>query len=81
MHGMKGICFGLVSLLRIMLGVLDISNGFGTGNMYNMLLHYEDLACSCPCTCVMLIWLFLNLHCINDFVNTQIVEKVITYGT
>ncbi|CAN5968873.1 unnamed protein product [Sphagnum jensenii] len=32
MHGMKGICFGLVFLLRIMLGVLDISNGFGTAN-------------------------------------------------
>lgn len=57
MHGMKEICFGLVYLLLIMLGVLDISNGFGTGNMRNMLLHYEDLACSCPFTCVMLIFM------------------------
>jgi hypothetical protein len=31
MYGLKGILLGFLYLLRVLLGVLDISNGFGTG--------------------------------------------------
>jgi hypothetical protein len=31
MYGLKGILLGSLYLLRVLLGVLDISNGFGTG--------------------------------------------------
>ncbi|CAM6025493.1 unnamed protein product [Sphagnum balticum] len=49
MHGVKGIFFGLLFSLRVQLRVIDISNGYGTGNtafVYHnkqlLVLHEND---------------------------------------
>jgi hypothetical protein len=39
MYGKKGIAFALLHNLRVKLGVLDISNGLGTGYLPWALLH------------------------------------------
>ncbi|CAN5968874.1 unnamed protein product [Sphagnum jensenii] len=44
MYGLKGILLGFLYLLRVLLGVLDISNGFGTANTGFVYHHNKLLA-------------------------------------